>query len=455
MIVAATAEVPLGCPNRVERGSLAHGAVEYLTSGRNGLTPTAAVVLASSTCGNRPGSLRELLLSGELTILEARVRHAIRASGASAVEEPPPAAVEPVTPDEVKTWIKFKVVDDRTSDPVAGVELVVTLPDGEERTGKTRANGMVELDDIDPGACDVRCELNRDRIRLANTGRFVIMGDAPVEVVPDPDLWLEARPPERAFIAHIDEHKVTTGETIESLANANGLTWQQLAQFNWDTSVPDEINEHLRDEVGCTQKTPDGFNYIFTTEDEPGLIHIPKPWQQTELPTEQTHVIRVKLIRKFIVILENEEGLRNPEAEYRASLADGSTKEGRLGLGGTALIKDPPPGEIEVVFPDLDDVAAKSLAACARQALADDVPIQVARALKNSGAMIELIIEKYDQYYNDYTGQGFREDLHHALSDPVARMAIDNLLYFGGVDDPLDQLPPEEDSPLPEDRRGP
>jgi len=95
-------------------------------------------------------------------------------------------------------------------------------------------------------------------------------------------------------IARIDEHKVQTGETLESLASSAGLTWQQLAEFNWDTSVPEQVNEHLRDDVGCTQRTADGNNYVFSSEDEPGIIYIPQPWTQEGLATEACHTFRVR-----------------------------------------------------------------------------------------------------------------------------------------------------------------
>ena len=62
------------------------------------------------------------------------------------------------------------------------------------------------------------------------------------------------------------------------------MTWQELAKFNWQTDVPREINEHLAKDVGCTRKTRDGKNYIFTSEDDPGIIYIPKKQQADHGP---------------------------------------------------------------------------------------------------------------------------------------------------------------------------
>lgn len=325
MIVAAACEIPVGCPNRVERGALAHRAAEYLTSGQNGLTPSAAAALASATRGSHAGSLRELLLSGELTLLESRVAHPIRGGGAgraAAVEEPPPAVVEPVVTEEVRTWIKFKVVEDRTDRPIPDVVLRILLPNGNEQDYTTRADGLVEIADIDQGTCTVSCHPARPRLK--NTYQFVATGEPSASALPAPsnserpvDSDAGQEPPateemlgdsdpvgkdEPEFasdgrILFVEEHKVQTGETIKSLAEANGMTWQELAEFNWDTSVPDEINQHLRDELGCTKRTADGNNYVFDGNDTPGILLIPRPWTRAGFATERTHVIRVRRMR--------------------------------------------------------------------------------------------------------------------------------------------------------------
>ncbi len=93
-------------------------------------------------------------------------------------------------------------------------------------------------------------------------------------------------------IARIELHKVRSGESLESLAGRCGITWQRLAEFNWGTSSPPEINEHLRDDVGCTQRTPGG-NYRFADADNPGIVALFRKWSQDGLATEQTHTFRV------------------------------------------------------------------------------------------------------------------------------------------------------------------
>ncbi|MGH9663714.1 MAG: LysM peptidoglycan-binding domain-containing protein, partial [Bryobacteraceae bacterium] len=70
--------------------------------------------------------------------------------------------------------------------------------------------------------------------------------------------------------------KVKSGETLASIAPEYGLTWQQLADLNWKTHKPDEINWYLEHNFGCTTVSPDGNNYSFS-DDDPGTLWVPAP----------------------------------------------------------------------------------------------------------------------------------------------------------------------------------
>jgi len=104
---------------------------------------------------------------------------------------------------------------------------------------------------------------------------------------------------------------------------------------------------------------------------------------------------------RFLVILENETGLRIPEAAYEATLADGSLHKGTLGIGGVDAIENPPPGPVVVTYPDFDDIAAKSLAACARKSFDDREPQELYRVLAHSSEMIHKVIDMYGRYFDD------------------------------------------------------
>jgi len=92
---------------------------------------------------------------------------------------------------------------------------------------------------------------------------------------------------------NFEEHKVATNESLDSIAAKAGISWQQLAKFNWGTSHPTEINECLHDLVGCRHKTKNGKNYIFTDDDDPGIIDVPVKSPKYSLSTTKTHVIQV------------------------------------------------------------------------------------------------------------------------------------------------------------------
>jgi hypothetical protein len=204
------------------------------------------------------------------------------------------AAPPPELPRSKKlTYIEFKVVWDENGEPVKNVRLVVKTPDGVENYHDTNSEGLVRIDELDPGNCDVRCDLKN--ARLTDTLNFVAMGEPKPKAGSGEGNGASSSNTMR--IAQIDIHKVKKGESIKSLADGIGITWQELSKFNWGTDVPNEINNHLRDEVGCTKKTKDGYNYMFDDSDNPGLMYLPKKWSEEALATAKTHFIRVQKIK--------------------------------------------------------------------------------------------------------------------------------------------------------------
>lgn len=293
--LAAAGEVPMGCPNI--QGDLGRQSGFHGDASARDLrtTAAAAALIARSPEGGSAGSLAQLLAAGELILLEPTAEIPFRGGGTVQATDQPKAPAVPPKPKLQESWIRIRVVDDQTSERIGGVKLLVRDTKGAESEYVTLGDGAVELNEINPGACSVRCELND--ARLTDTLDFVALGNASTGgQAADDDAEAEGSgpPAQGARIAEIDGHKVHTGETIASLATAAGMTWQALATFNWGTAVPDEINKHLRKDVGCTKKTPDGANYKFDDSDEPGIIYIPKAWSQAGLATDQEHTIRVR-----------------------------------------------------------------------------------------------------------------------------------------------------------------
>ncbi|MFI5382019.1 MAG: LysM peptidoglycan-binding domain-containing protein [Tepidisphaerales bacterium] len=342
-------------------------------------------------------------------------------------KDPPPLMPDSRPPPAKKklTWIEFKVVEDASGQPMSPVRLIIKTPEGNEAFHTTSSEGLIRIDDIDQGSCDAKCDLKN--LRMPETLVFARMGEEAVDEEPT-----GKRPGGTKVlrIAAVDAHRVRKGESIAGLAKAAGMTWQDLAKFNWGTDVPDEINKHLRDDVGCTKKTADGLNYVFDNSDHPGIVFIPHNWEQDNLATSQRHVLRVRRMTRFRVILETDGGLRIPEAAYEATLADGSEVSGRVGLGGVDAIMDPPEGEVEVRFPDLDDIEAKSLAAAARKAFDDRDPKEIHRLFRYPKQTIRRAFKAYDRYYNTCHGKGLRGDIEQEFgNDPDARLIF--FAYMG------------------------
>lgn len=105
-----------------------------------------------------------------------------------------------------------------------------------------------------------------------------------------------------SYIVKVKEYKVTDGDSLQSIAGKAGISWKELAQFNWGTSDPNKVNIMLRRKVGCTQKAKDGINYIFTSKDDPGIILFPEKENKTAFNTSKSHTIVVKSQKKFVCI---------------------------------------------------------------------------------------------------------------------------------------------------------
>lgn len=334
---------------------------------------------------------------------------------------PPPKKAKP------KTWVKFKVVDDASGEPVPNVRLRITTPDGIENFYTTNPSGMIQIEDIEHGTCDVTCDLKD--ARLSDTLHYVGDGEPPKPSGASHGNGVR----QIRRIAIIRRHKVEDGDTLEALAAEAGMKWQDLAKFNWGSDDARTIAQKLRDEVGCTAMTRDGKGYEFRSTDKPGIIFIPEKWEKSGLAVETTHVFRVQAVRRFFVTLENELGLRIPEAAYEATLADGSVRSGTLGIGGVDAIDDPPEGPVAVVFTDLDDVNAKSLAAAARHAFDQREASDLFRLLKHGRTTIDAAIAAYEKYYNTLSGKGLIEDIYEEITDPDALTGLVGLMALAGL----------------------
>lgn len=194
--------------------------------------------------------------------------------------------------------LRLQVVEDATDDPISGVKLSIGLPDGSQKQATTDSSGRIELSSVPPGYAQVNSTL--DGATLKETLVFVKSGILASK--PKASRGRKRKAPSGRFLARVVEHQVAEGETLEGIAEQYGLTVDDLARFNWDTTDPDEIQRHLYVDVGCTAKDESG-KFVFTRYDDPGLLYIPRPLAMGGLAVEQSHILRVRKPSRSAVFL--------------------------------------------------------------------------------------------------------------------------------------------------------
>jgi hypothetical protein len=206
---------------------------------------------------------------------------------------------------ETKTSFRAKIVDDATGRPISQGKIDVRLVDGSTRSLVSGGNGSVEALDVLAGNHTLSGALAGATVRnvlevvavgeSASAGGEAPCGTAskgPGRTTHRKNAGESAGPPSYDLIA-LERYRVKTGDTLEKIAARHELGRAALAHFNWGVHSAEEVDEKLRDEVGCTEKDANG-RYVLTDEAEPGLIFIPKPWNQSGLQAGKQHTIRVR-----------------------------------------------------------------------------------------------------------------------------------------------------------------
>jgi len=102
-----------------------------------------------------------------------------------------------------------------------------------------------------------------------------------------------------AYKPRKDATKLTVekGKTLAEVLAAGGLTGQLdlVAQYNWGTKEPAEINRALIELVGCEKFDADPLKTVLDpTRGTGGVICKPEPWTQGEFAYGKTHTVKVK-----------------------------------------------------------------------------------------------------------------------------------------------------------------
>ena len=200
-------------------------------------------------------------------------------------EEP----VAPVAPE--LTWVEFVVVWAADGSPVADLPLEVTVPGQSPAPPPTDGSGKIRVDSVRAGPC--RLSSSFAGVLAAKCVSFVEMGEPAQPAGGPPKKKRSDEPPPQA-IAFLRPHRVRATDTLASLAASVGLSWQELARFNWGTDDPSGVNQHLRDDVGCWKKTADGASHVFSDFDDPGVLVLPRRWSVDDLATSDTHHVQVR-----------------------------------------------------------------------------------------------------------------------------------------------------------------
>ncbi|MCH9688220.1 MAG: LysM peptidoglycan-binding domain-containing protein [Deltaproteobacteria bacterium] len=211
-----------------------------------------------------------------------------------------------VEPEVELSRVAFQVLEQHSGEPVADIALSITLPDGSVQQHVTDADGLVDIRDIPEGVCDVRSERSGQHrgqcVVFSGFGYFVPSNLRSTvgwqREVLDQLVPIDQLPTEDDGLALVEvvEHRVVAGDTLDSIAQEHGVSVDDITQFNWDTTDPDEIQRQLGTEVGCSRRDPDTGEFAFGDDDEPGIVMVPLPFERTSKATDNRHILKVKRI---------------------------------------------------------------------------------------------------------------------------------------------------------------
>ncbi len=201
------------------------------------------------------------------------------------VEEPPRKRTEDVGP--TTTWIEIQVVWDDDGKGIGDLELRVATPDGEEKKATTNADGILRLDKLPRGACSASADFAGAQMN----GAVAVAGMG--ERAGGPAKGARKDKPKVERLIGVERHRVRTGETLENIAASEATNWKALARFNFGTDDKEQVIRSLLHRVGgCYDRQLK--QCVFSDEDEPGILYVPRPFELRGLATSARHVVRVR-----------------------------------------------------------------------------------------------------------------------------------------------------------------
>jgi hypothetical protein len=261
---------------------------------------------------------------------------------------------------EREHFFALRVVDDRSSRPIPDVKVEVTLVDGATRLCTTDREGWVRLPAVEPGSHGVSCPLGG--AMLARTLEFVSMGESPgpskgggaKKKAAGRTTRREAAADQRPVysIACVKAHKVKKGDTLDRIAGAHQMTGRELAHFNWGVHADAEIEQRLRDEVGCLGRDEEG-RCVLDDGDDPGIVYVPQKWSKQGLMSDREHTVRVRPVARALpdlrFLYQLDTHAPNVENDTLALETEDGSWSHELAVSGLSEVY---PGWVELVFPE-------------------------------------------------------------------------------------------------------
>lgn len=250
-----------------------------------------------------------------------------------------------------KKHIKFKFIDKKSGRPVEGVAARIIGSSGNFKDTFSDKAGFIKWDNIKPGlyslsSVDLKQSDYTLKDTLSSSKNEIASTTATGEhKISDPDNI------QKYYLAKITQHRVSDGETLQSIAEKNNMTFKKLAYFNWGSYDTKTILECMRRDIGCSKPTQNGRDYNFESSDKPGVIFIPQPFKEDNFQISQTHIITVFATgfqifhESFQTIIKDENGQPLEDITCELKQPDGSStievtdKNGMISLSGINVKK--------------------------------------------------------------------------------------------------------------------
>ncbi|MFP2911746.1 LysM domain-containing protein [Pyxidicoccus sp. 3LFB2] len=292
--------LPEGCQAlEAGRGWTLERRLRQLVQDESNLRTLSALVQVHGSLGRHAPRSSEDVVKQAATLLSfGHLRLALapppeRYSGTPAFPEEVPKQQPPLTPEEDVT-LRLQVVDDVSDGPISGIKLRILFADGTEKEATTDSEGDVTLKKVPKGSFDVLSLI--DGATLSNSMALVRTG-GPWSGQKPSKAGTQSKAKSERVLVKVTEHRVIDGEDLDSVAEMYGLTADAVAQFNWGTTDAAEVQKRLAVSVGCTLKDKAG-KLVFSRDDDPGILYVPRPVALKGLALEQSHILRVSRVRR-------------------------------------------------------------------------------------------------------------------------------------------------------------